>query len=64
MSLQMKNCKKFICYCPRLFEEMWRDIVFGFPWCVTRGCGFVVDTFSGQLLLQFKADPFEIVQVL
>ena len=22
---------------PRLFEEKWRDIVFGFPWGVVRG---------------------------
>ena len=22
---------------PRLFEEKWRDTVFGFPWCVVRG---------------------------
>ena len=31
------------CFCvvfffvPCLFEEKWRDTVFGFPWCVVRG---------------------------
>ena len=27
---------------PRLFEEKWRDTVFGFPWCVARGAWRVV----------------------
>ena len=31
---------------PRLFEEKRSDIVFGFPWCVMRGSGFVVGTLS------------------
>ena len=31
---------------PRLFEEMWRDTVFGFPWGVVRGSEFLVGTLS------------------
>ena len=27
---------------PRLFEEKWRDTVFGFPWGVVRGAWRVV----------------------
>ena len=27
---------------PRLFEEKWRDTVFGFPWGVVRGAWCVV----------------------
>ena len=27
---------------PRLFEEKWRDTVFGFPWGVARGAWRVV----------------------
>ena len=29
-------------FVPRLFEEKWRDTVFGFPWCVVRGAWRVV----------------------
>ena len=29
-------------FVPRLFEEKWRDTVFGFPWCVARGAWCVV----------------------
>ena len=32
----------FLLFVPRLFEEKWRDTVFGFPWCVVRGAWFVV----------------------
>ena len=38
---------------PGLFEEKWRDTVFGFPWgvargawCVVRGSEFLVGTLS------------------
>ena len=31
---------------PRLFEEKWRDTVFGFPWGVVRGSEFLVGTLS------------------
>ena len=31
---------------PRLFEEKWRDTVFGFPWRVVRGAKFLVGTLS------------------
>ena len=31
---------------PRLFEEKWRDTVFGFPWCVAHGSEFLVGTLS------------------
>ena len=30
---------------PRLFEEKWRDTVFGFPWGVVRGAWCVVPSF-------------------
>ena len=30
---------------PRLFEEKWRDTVFGFPWGVARGAWCVVPSF-------------------
>ena len=30
---------------PRLFEEKWRDTVFGFPWSVVRGAWCVVPSF-------------------
>ena len=33
---------------PRLFEEKWRDTVFGFPWGVVRGAWFRV--FSGYFV--------------
>ena len=33
---------------PRLFEEKWRDTVFGFPWGVARGAWFRV--FSGYFV--------------
>ena len=40
-------------FVPRLFEEKWRDTVFGFPWgvvrgawCVVRGSEFLVGTLS------------------
>ena len=29
-------------FVPRLFEEKWRDTVFGFPWGVARGAWFRV----------------------
>ena len=29
-------------FVPRLFEEKWRDTVFGFPWGVVRGAWCVV----------------------
>ena len=29
-------------FVPRLFEEKWRDTVFGFPWGVARGAWRVV----------------------
>ena len=39
-------------FVPRLFEEKWRDTVFGFPWgvvrgawCVARGAWCVVPSF-------------------
>ena len=32
---KLKNIDIFIV--PRLFEEKWRDTVFGFPWGVVRG---------------------------
>ena len=42
-------------FVPRLFEEKWRDTVFGFPWgvgrgawCVARGAWFRV--FSGYFV--------------
>ena len=31
---------------PRLFEEKWRDTVFGFPWGVVRGSEFLVGILS------------------
>ena len=27
----------YVFFVPRLFEEKWRDTVFGFPWGVVRG---------------------------
>ena len=33
-------------FVPRLFEEKWRDTVFGFPWGVVRGSEFLVGTLS------------------
>ena len=55
---------------PRLFEEKWRDTVFGFPWGVARdawrvvrGSEFLVGTLSPQLLPQFLSDPFETLQM-
>ena len=40
-------------FVPHLFEEKWRDTVFGFPWgvvrgawCVVRGSEFLVGTLS------------------
>ena len=32
-------------FVPRLFEEKWRDTVFGFPWGVVRGAWCVVPSF-------------------
>ena len=31
-----------VVFVPRLFEEKWRDTVFGFPWGVVRGAWRVV----------------------
>ena len=41
------RCARFcsaslILFVPRLFEEKWRDTVFGFPWGVVRGAWRVV----------------------
>ena len=36
------NFAYFIFIVPRLFEEKWRDTVFGFPWGVVRGAWCVV----------------------
>ena len=33
---------QFFFFVPRLFEEKWRDTVFGFSWCVARGAWCVV----------------------
>ena len=42
-------CQVYIVFIvPRLFEEKWRDTVFGFrgAWRVVRGSKFLVDTLS------------------
>ena len=51
----------FFFFVPRLFEEKWRDTVFGFPWGVVRGSEFLVGTLSP--FPQFLSDPFETLQV-
>ena len=33
----MSMCSLYSLVVPRLFEEKWRDTVFGFPWGVVRG---------------------------
>ena len=35
-------CDACVFFVPRLFEEKWRDTVFGFPWGVVRGAWRVV----------------------
>ena len=40
-----KFIQKIFFVVPRLFEEKWRDTVFGFPWGVVRGAWCVVPSF-------------------
>ena len=49
-----------IIFCPRLFEEKRRDIVFGI---LSFRPPNIVGTLCAQLLLQFYADSFETLQM-